>query len=113
MTTKLTAKEVELLNAIVTDQYANGERAANVPVWTWSVIGTRSAAAVLGSLKKKGLAGSDNFGRDCGNEDACCWLTDAGFAEWGSRQYRAAAQAAAKVNDRLEAALENFQTATQ
>lgn len=102
--TKITAEEAELMNDIVTNEYADGERAANVPVWTWSVIETRSRAAVLGSLVKKGLAGRDNKGYDCGIEDACCWLTDAGFAEWEMRQYRAAVQAAAKVNDRLEAA---------
>ena len=105
MTTKLTEKEVELLNDIVTNEYANGQRAANVPVWTWSVIETRSRAAVLGSLVKKGLAGRDNHGRDGDNEDACVWLTDAGFAEWQERTKIAAdLDAMTKANDKLEAA---------
>ena len=85
-TIKITPLEAELMNDIVTNEYANGQRAANVPVWTASVIETRSRAAVLGSLAKKGLAGRDNFGKDGDNEDACVWLTDAGFAEWQKRQ---------------------------
>lgn len=86
-TPKLTEKELELIVLIAEDQYANGQRPergkASEPVWTWSVTESgygmgsstsRSRAAVLGSLIRKGLAGSNDYGRD----DQSCWLTPAG-----------------------------------
>lgn len=69
----ITDKEYELIRDIVQhNEY--GERGCldNHP-WSWAVCETKSRAAVLGSLIKKGLANQEGKGND-----ASCWLTEAG-----------------------------------
>jgi len=85
MTINLTKNEDALLNAIITNEYTDGRRGAGVEVWTKAVCGTRSRAATLGHLIEKGLAASCDESYP-GENDACCWATEAGFAEWQERQ---------------------------
>lgn len=74
----VTEKELNLLRAIHDDEFQDGNDPVDNPIWTDDVIDDHSGAAVLGSLIKKGLAGSDDHGMDSGRKDACCWITALG-----------------------------------
>jgi hypothetical protein len=69
----LTDKEYALLKKIV-DHNEYGEKGCldNTP-WSWVICGDHAAAAVLGSLIRKGLAHQNGHG-----DDASCGLTAEG-----------------------------------
>ena len=77
---KITDNEKKMLNAIVSNEYANevGADMIGVPVWSEAAcesFGT-SAGGVMASLVKKGLAGTMK-GRGMGD---VCWITREGFS---------------------------------
>jgi hypothetical protein len=73
----VTEKEANLLAAIVESDFHNGNDPIDNPVWRDDVLDNLSDAAVLGSLIKKGLAGSDDVDKP---RDACCWVTSLGMS---------------------------------
>lgn len=71
-TTKLTEKEMATITKIGKSEFSD---TLGDWIWSWSVCGDQSKAAVLGSLCKKGLVQQDGNRGD----DACCRLTETGI----------------------------------
>jgi hypothetical protein len=65
-TVKLTPREIEIIEAILTDDYNNSEETGTP--WSWSVCEDQADAAVFGSLVKKGVCFTQGRGGDafCG-----------------------------------------------
>lgn len=73
----LTDKEAAMIRDILTDDY--NSRGIEGSPWSWSVVdGCRGRAAVLGSLVKKGLVYTDDWGGKGRNDDQICGFTDEG-----------------------------------
>lgn len=76
-TENLTANEKAMILAIPNSDYASSGPESTI--WSWSVCETRSKAAVLGSLIKKGyVSGQSGMGND-----ATCRLTPLGIRAYG------------------------------
>jgi hypothetical protein len=74
--TELTQNEINMLQDIIDDQYSDGTLDSSP--WSWSVCETKSRAAILGSLVKKGLMNCGDYEGKGRNRDQYCYLTDEG-----------------------------------
>jgi hypothetical protein len=73
----ITEKELAMIVAIAESNYHDD---IDEDTWSWGVCGYRSKSAVLGSLVKKGLASSCDFGGD--PDENTCRLTKEGIATY-------------------------------
>jgi hypothetical protein len=70
---KLTANEINLLAAILRNEFHDGCPPVDNPIWVDCIDGwsdTAKFGGVMASLTKKGLAGTDG---------ESCWISQAGF----------------------------------
>lgn len=77
MEAKITAKEMEVLKAIVASDYQMRSNPVGEYVWSWSANpfdSPRSLGGVVASLSKKGLVTQSGDG-----EEACLAITQAGY----------------------------------
>jgi hypothetical protein len=70
-----TARELEVLKAIIHSAYHDGADPVDNPVWSWSALKSRSDNAVFGSLVKKGWAGSSYYEEN----ETIVWITQEGM----------------------------------
>jgi len=73
VTVRVTENERAMLLDVLESPFQDGNEPVGHAVWTDELCETRSHAAILGSLVKKGLLGQQDRGRE-----AICWLTAAG-----------------------------------